>query len=593
MAPLENLSLARKMLILPLVGALLFSAFFFFHALPLFEDSMMANRSHANRQLVETAVSAVHAAALHAERQGLNTNEAQALARDVLGAMRYDEDNYFFVLNEAGVMLLHPLNPDLEGQNLRDTTDAEGVFLTRRMLQAAAEGEGAVRYLWPHPNGGEPAPKITYVKQFEPWGWIVASGLYVDDVNAMVEDLALEAALGLLIAILALFAAAHVITRRITAPLRQAQRALDRLAEGDLDVTLPGDGLDATTNAVHTRHDDEVGQMLAAMRRMVRAHHALAEQARRLADKDLRHEIIPRSEADVLGRALADLSRALRNQLDEFSRGVDVIAQTTGSLGGSTHSLAIATGETAASVAETVTTMRQVAQSAASGAAQVEGMAKSARDVLDVASAGLEATRRNAEEMQRVLDHMESLQHKADALTEKTQRIHLIIDSVADLADRSQILAVNAAIEAAKAGEAGAGFEEVAVEMRRLAVASKQATTDISSILLDIDDSVKASGKATRASAAKVAEASVHLMQAEQAIHALTDNLEHAAETAASLASNQDQEKEGLEQIASAMSMIRAASDKSAAVAERMTSEAESLEQLGRRLEAIVAPYKT
>ncbi|MFW5735003.1 MAG: methyl-accepting chemotaxis protein, partial [Oceanidesulfovibrio sp.] len=205
---------------------------------------------------------------------------------------------------------------------------------------------------------------------------------------------------------------------------------------------------------------------------------------------------------------------------------------------------------------------------------------------------GMEATRQNRRDMDLILERIGSVRSKTEELSEKASLIEQIITFVADLSDRSQILAVNAAIEAAKAGEAGAGFEEVALEMRRLATESKDATVRTRRILLDIQESISATSAATRESTTVVEAASQELVKAETAINELSESLARAAQSSSEIAATQEEEYSGMLQIGEAMEAIRTASKQSSDVSDKLATDSISLDELNERLERLLGRYR-
>src|SRR5690606_23629972 len=127
------------------------------------------------------------AAAYHAQAESgaMTVQEAQRAALAAIGAMRYNESDYFWVNDMHPVMVMHPINPKLDGQDLSDYKDPDGFHLFNEFVKAVqAEGAGFVPYLWPKPGHELPVPKESYVKGFAPWGWVIGTGVYIDDLEA-------------------------------------------------------------------------------------------------------------------------------------------------------------------------------------------------------------------------------------------------------------------------------------------------------------------------------------------------------------------------------------------------------------------------
>lgn len=217
---------------------------------------LMAERQRHTRELVETAAS--HAAALHrrAEAGEISGQEARRRALQELTDLRYDERNYFWITDLQPVLLAHPEATDLVGKNVVDVTDPDGRALFREFIKVSvAQGGGVVYYKWPKPGERAPVRKLAYVRHFEPWGWVIGSGLYLDDIEAY----AVETATRLIVLAAGAAGAALVVLwlvrRSIVRPLRAATDVMKRLADGDHSVKLEDGG-----------GNDEVGDLMRAMR---------------------------------------------------------------------------------------------------------------------------------------------------------------------------------------------------------------------------------------------------------------------------------------------------------------------------------------
>ena len=202
-------------------------------------ENLLQDRQDKTQQIVTVA----HGLIAHYEalaRSGtMTTPEAQKAALSALEALRYGSGDYFWVNDMVPVMVSHP-NRTLIGKNLTDFKDPTGKKLFMEFVAVVrANGAGFVPYLWPKPGQQEPVSKISYVKGFEPWGWVVGSGIYIDDViEIFLHQAAVIGAIALLVIALVLIASV-LVARSITRPIDAITAAMRRLAEGDLSVTIP------------------------------------------------------------------------------------------------------------------------------------------------------------------------------------------------------------------------------------------------------------------------------------------------------------------------------------------------------------------
>ena len=219
--------------------------------------SLMREKQVTTRYLVETALGI--AAQQHARVQAGEIDEPQARenALAILRTLRYGKDDYFWVNDLHPRMVMHPFRPDLDGKDLSALADPNGVRLFVEMVQVVrARGSGFVPYEWARPGDSDPVPKVSYVALFEPWGWVIGTGIYVDDVAAEFRSTLLRAGAMLLVALVLIGLAIWQIGRSITRPIERAVAVAEAVAAGSLDNRI-----EATTT-------EETGRLLIALGHM-------------------------------------------------------------------------------------------------------------------------------------------------------------------------------------------------------------------------------------------------------------------------------------------------------------------------------------
>lgn len=322
--------------------------------------------------------------------------------------------------------------------------------------------------------------------------------------------------------------------RAIASPLRQATGLAERIATGDLTVEVPA-----------PMGRDEVGQLLDALGRMV---------------------------------------HAWRHLMSETGSGIATLGAASGEILASTMQGAAGAAQTAAAVSETTATVEEVKQTALLASQKSRQVADAAREAAGTASRGRQAIEHGMRGMESVQEKMESIAATIVRLSERSQAVSDIVVTVAGLADQSNLLAVNAAIEAAKAGDQGKGFAVVAQEVRALAEQSRQATRQVREILGEIQKSIGAAVMITEQGSKTVAEGVLQTVEADAAIRALADSIAGAAEAAAQIAASSQQQLAGMDQVALAMENIRQVSSENAAASQQSEQAAQNLHELGRKL---------
>ncbi len=276
--------------------------------------------------------------------------------------------------------------------------------------------------------------------------------------------------------------AGFFLTRSISGPLKEITRAAEQMSKGDLDVEMS-----------KTRRSDEVGVLSQTFTLMTESMRSMSQVARKIADGDLRVQVEPKSPKDILGNSFSAMVQNLQRMTSQIRDGVNVLSSSASQISTSTTQLAAGAVETATAVSQATTTVEEVRQAAQISSQKAKAVSENARNMSQISQSGAKSTEETIAGISRIRTQMEAIADTTVRLSEQTQTIGQIVASVEDLAAQSNLLAVNASIEAAKAGEQGKGFAVVAQEVRSLAEQSKQATSQVRSILADIQ---KATGAA-------------------------------------------------------------------------------------------------
>ncbi len=388
-------------------------------------------------------------------------------------------------------------------------------------------------------------------------------------------------ALGTLAALVLAALAGFLITRNIARPLQHLTGIAERITAGELNVRF----------AAGTRRD-EIGMLARAFERMTGSLRAIAAAAEQIAVGDLRATVKPQSPEDVLGNAFARMAEDRRHRIRELHDGANVLGAAVSEIVASTTQLAASASESAAAVSETTATVEEVRQTAQLASQKAKLVSDNAQQAARIAQGGRKSIEDVVAGMNRIRQQMEAIAASMVRLSEQGQAIGQIIASVEDLSVQSNLLAVNAAIEAAKAGEHGKGFGVVAQEVRSLAGQSRQATNQVRTILGDIQNATAAAVMATEQGAKAVEAGTRQTDVAGEAIQALTGGVNEAAQAATQIAASSQQQLAGVDQVAGAMESIRQASAQNVTGAKQLETAAHNLSELGQRLKQLVERYK-
>lgn len=402
-----------------------------------------------------------------------------------------------------------------------------------------------------------------------------------DAAEASARNTLLTIVVGIVSAFVILGLIGFLITRNIAAPLREITGAAERIAAGDLSV-----------NGFSEHRGDEIGALSKTFSRMTRSLQDKSLVAEQIAAGNLKVDVKPQSESDVLGNSFALMVENLRTVTGEIKEGVNVLATSASEIMTSTSLVASGTAETATAMSQTTATVEEVKQTAQVSNQKAKSVSDTAQKVVQVSQGGKKSVSETIEGMSRIREQMESIAESIVRLSEQGQAIGEIIASVNDLAERSNLLAVNAAIEAAKAGEQGRGFVVVAQEIKALAEQSKQATAQVRTILSDIQQATNAAVMATE-QGSKAVEAGVKQSgEAMEAIRTLADGIAESAQAATQIAASSHQQLIGMDQVALAMENIKQASAQNAASTKQTETTAQGLHELGQKLKQLVERYE-
>ncbi|MGJ4803124.1 methyl-accepting chemotaxis protein [Luteimonas sp. SDU82] len=269
---LSRIGISRKLGLLTALGVL---ALLVVMVLELVSErrTLMAEKETATRSLVETAASLASHFHARARSGELGEDEAQAAAIAAIKALRFGQDDYFWINDMRPYMVMHPFRPDMDGTDLAGFADPDGVHLFVEAVKRVEDGgSGFIHYAWPKPGADAPVPKISYVQEFAPWGWIIGSGIYIDDVQAALWASARAAVAKVLLVLAVLLCASWFLARSITRPIARAVAAADAMAQGHLDSEIRAKGNDEAARLLGS-----LQQMQQVLRRFTAAQGEMAD----------------------------------------------------------------------------------------------------------------------------------------------------------------------------------------------------------------------------------------------------------------------------------------------------------------------------
>ncbi|GFO64994.1 cache domain-containing protein [Geomonas paludis] len=289
----KDWSIAAKVLSISLATVVIIAAVNFLYLLPTMQDRILAEREDTLKAVVDLPIELIAEYDQRVQKGEFTPEEAKKRAMERIKNMRYAGDEYFWINDVNAVMLMHPIKPELNGKDQSATKDPTGKQLFVEMANVARnKGGGVVEYRWPKPGSTVPVAKLSYVKLYKPWGWVVGTGLYMDDLHQVIAEMRWKMGaitLGIAAAVLLL---GYLVASRISRNINRLIKVADELALGNVDVVIESDSR------------DEAGNLSHAFARMVDNIAEAARAAEKVAAGDLSVQLQPKSEKDVLATNL-------------------------------------------------------------------------------------------------------------------------------------------------------------------------------------------------------------------------------------------------------------------------------------------------
>ncbi|VVE56514.1 Methyl-accepting chemotaxis protein II [Pandoraea commovens] len=384
-------------------------------------DTMLAERRAGLTHVVDAGLSLAKHYAARAERGEMSVADAQKAAREQIGAIRYDGENYFGILNSQRVIVLNAVNPKLEGRDMSQFRDPSGKLMFSDIVAAARTNDPFVSYLWPKPGSDKPVEKISRVGVYQPWDWYLTTGVYVDDINAAFVGALLR--WGAMLAVIGL-----AVSGVMLLIIRNVQQSLGGEPEYATDI------------------------------------------ATRIADGDLLTQVrLRQGDGASLLHAMQRMQGNLQQMIGRIRGGTSAITLAAREIAEGNTDLSARTEQQAAALEETASSMEQLTST-------VRQNADNARQASQLAENASAIAVRGGQVVDQVVATMEGISQSSGKVVD-------IISVIDGIAFQTNILALNAAVEAARAGEQGRGFAVVAGEVRTLAQRSAAAAKEIKELI--------------------------------------------------------------------------------------------------------------
>lgn len=436
-------------------------------------NRMNAAVADRTRQVVETAHSVVVSLQARERAGSMTRAQAQGEAIRLIKEMRYGDNEYLWINDMQPRMIMHPTKPAMDGQELASVVDADGVHPFSEMANAVRQaGHGTIKYRWPKAGSDKPQPKISYVQGFAPWGWIIGSGVYVDDIHQALWKEAVNLLSLMAAVLLAVGALNMLLARSISRPIMALGDRMRALVDGDTTSAIPGlnrgDEVGGMAQAVEVFRENDIAKRAAdAAKAKAEADQKMVVQTvsshlSSLSNGDLTAAItteFPSDYATLKGNFNEALAK-LRTLIGQVSESTAAIRTGSGEIAQASEDLARRTERNAASLEETSAALVQIDGRLKATAVAANRTVERADQAISTVGGGRDVADQAVQAMGRVSD--------------SAKGIDGVIEGLDKIAFQTRVLAMNAAVEAGRAGNAGRGFAVVADLVSALAMRAEE-----------------------------------------------------------------------------------------------------------------------
>ncbi len=518
--------------------------------------NLFADRRAELKHSVEMAVEIADHFHQLANAGRLDRDEAQRQARSVIRDLQFGEDGYFFIFDQDGLNLVHGFKPELEGTNMSQVQDSDGVYFVREMITRANEGGGFVDYRFPKAGANQPQGKIGYAASFDPWGWMIGTGAYIDDLEAtFMNNATTTGGFGLGIAGL-LVAIALFLGRTISRPLSRLTESMNALATGDTNIEIE-----------YAEQKDEIGSLARAL--AVFKNNAIDKQ--RLEAEQVENE---RQAEERRKQAMRELAAKFEADVGRVINGVAASASQMQTTSSSMSATAEETSRQASSVANASELASSNVQTVAAAAEQLSA---SIQEITRQVNSSAEIARGASDEAAQT-------QATVRGLAASAEKIGEVVNLINDIAAQTNLLALNATIEAARAGDAGKGFAVVANEVKSLANQTAKATDEIAGQINAVRSEITGTVGAIEGIAGTISK----INEIASGIAAAVEQQQAAT---SEIARNVEQASAGTSEVSSTITGVTQAAGETGAAAGEVLSAAQALSEQSAEMQAFVEKF--
>ncbi|ATC85558.1 methyl-accepting chemotaxis protein [Pseudoalteromonas arctica] len=507
--------------------------------------SSLKNEQYLKTQnVVETAYSIIEHFYDLEQNNTLTQQQAQSHALNAIRALRYDKTNYFWINNYQPKMVMHPIKPALEGKDLTNNKDPDGKALFVDMVNIVKRsGEGFIPYKWPKPGKEKPVEKIAFVKGFNQWQWIIGSGVYLDSIDEAFSEQRNLIVISATIMIIAVILLSYFIGKSILIPTRLAADMMKDISQGEGDLT----------RTLNESGNDEISELSHSFNLFV---------------LKMRESLVHVSQS--------------ANDVSEHAHTVDDSSRTS-------HSFIELQNDSSTQVAAA---MEQMTHQIHDVSRNAEAAEQAAKDAAQNASTGKNVVAQTITAIETLSSNIETVSRVTEDLANESHNIGSVLDVIRSISEQTNLLALNAAIEAARAGEHGRGFAVVADEVRTLASRTGQSTDEIQTMITKLQEGAKAAVEAVKSSQALSVSTVDQASSANTSLNEIERLVSIITEMNSQIARATEQQTQAADEVNLRINELSQSTEQSLNNTKQLTDASDNLKQSSQELSSVVNRFK-